>query len=237
MEEVFVPCAATASQFRHGKWSKEEDELLRRAVSMLGERNWREVAEQVPGRNSIQCLHRWTKILRPGLIKGSWSVAEDAKLQSWVQSSGPTKWSQCALLITGRSGKQCRERWLNALSPVVKKGDWSEQEDSILLQTFEKLGAKWSEIAKYLPGRTDNAIKNRFYSNVRKIRPRNVMCPVEGNNYYYDDGADPTQIETEMLVFNLLRHMKRLEAMLSSTRKYVVELEQSIDRDIRQMDV
>ena len=66
---------------KRGKWTSEEDELLRRAVEYYGEKQWRLISQHVCGRNSIQCLHRWTKILKPGLIKGPWTDLEDEKLK------------------------------------------------------------------------------------------------------------------------------------------------------------
>jgi hypothetical protein len=120
-------------------------------------------------RSSVQCLHRWTKILIPGLTKGPWVIEEDKKLIEWVRVEGPNKWSQCAEYIPGRSGKQCRERWFNTLNPHVKKGDWSIEEDYNIFNLFSVYGSKWSKIALSLPGRTENSIKNRFYSTLRRI--------------------------------------------------------------------
>jgi hypothetical protein len=53
-------------------------------------------------------------------------------LQGWVLREGPYKWAQAAKLIAGRTGKQCRERWINILNPQVKKGDWTTEEDKML---------------------------------------------------------------------------------------------------------
>lgn len=57
-----------------GSWTPEEDEKLRQAVNDYGGRNWKKISEQIPDRTDVQCLHRWQKVLRPGLIKGPWSA-------------------------------------------------------------------------------------------------------------------------------------------------------------------
>lgn len=152
-----------------GRWSPEEDELLKKIVPFYGEKQWRKISQHMKGRSAIQCLHRWTKILKPGLVKGPWTTEEDQKLYEWVAKEGPTKWSQCSQVIVGRSGKQCRERWFNNLNPMVKKGNWTIEEDDLIFKLYMQYGSSWSKIAKHLKGRTENSIKNRFYSTIRKI--------------------------------------------------------------------
>ena len=70
--------------------------------------------------------------------------------------------------IKNKSGKQCRERWINFFCPNINKGMGSEKEEKILFSTQLKIGNKWSELAKLLPGRSENDIKNHFYSKLRK---------------------------------------------------------------------
>ena len=94
------------------------------------EKNWEDIATHFEGKSPKQCFSRWKKInSQTELIKGPWTYEEDRKLLKWIQLEGPKKCSMCAETIPGRTGKQCRERWFNALNPQVKKGEWTIEED------------------------------------------------------------------------------------------------------------
>merc|ERR1712226_1243947 len=102
------------------------------------------------------------------MVKMAWQAAEDRRLLELVQIHGPKGWATIATAISGRSGKQCRERWLNHLNPDVRKDAFSPQEDKIIMTYVESFGTRWAKIAAQLPGRTDNAVKNRYYSTLRR---------------------------------------------------------------------
>jgi hypothetical protein len=159
-------------------------------VAAVGPQNWKMIATDYLGeqRSDVQCLHRWQKVLQPGLVKGPWTKEEDQIIIDCIDA-GITKWSEIAERIPGRIGKQCRERWFNHLDPSLKKGNWTEEEDAILVEAQAKWGNCWTKIAKLLPGRSENAVKNRWNSATRR-RAKASQGP-DGETKYLENLGDP----------------------------------------------
>lgn len=85
-----------------------------------------------------------------------------------VRQHGNKTWAIVANALPLRTGKQCRERWHNHLDPMINKGEWTEEEDLQLIEAHRAMGNRWADIAKAIEGRTDNQIKNRWNSALRR---------------------------------------------------------------------
>ena len=114
------------------------------------------------------------KIKKMELKKGQWSYQENRLLKQWVKLNGPKNWEACGRFIQGRKGKQCREHWSNCLNPELKKGDWTPEEDFLIMFFYEKCKGSWKKIIPLFNGRIENSIKNRFYSRLRKYATKNI---------------------------------------------------------------
>lgn len=149
-------------------WTTNEDDRLRKAVATCGAKNWKLISEMASvGKTDVQCLQRWTQVLRPGLKKGTWSKEEDAKLTEKVtkllKTSKQIPWKKLEKEMGGRTAKQCRERWKLSLDPTINKTVWNKDEDDQLLKLQAQLGNSWSRIKDLLAtNRTENAVKLRY---------------------------------------------------------------------------
>ncbi|KAK3138696.1 hypothetical protein QOZ80_5AG0372250 [Eleusine coracana subsp. coracana] len=108
--------------------------------------------------------------------KGAWTKEEDERLVAYIRAHGEGCWRslpKAAGLL--RCGKSCRLRWMNYLRPDLKRGNFTDDEDELIIRLHGVLGNKWSLIAGQLPGRTDNEIKNYWNTHIkRKLLARGI---------------------------------------------------------------
>lgn len=221
-------------------WTKDEDELLTKllaeeSLNVCNENNknkkkqWHQIATYFKDKSAQQIMNHWNKVINPSLIKGSWSREEDQLLIKWVNEHGEKGWTKIAAQLPGRVGKQCRERWINCLNPSIRKTEWTEDEDSIIISMQEKIGNKWSKIAEVLPGRSDNQIKNRWNSTLKR-RIQAVKTDQQNINNLSGNQTVQNNIDTENIDFfnfdqNIQMENKGIDEIFGSGNSWFDESE------------
>ncbi|CAA7401869.1 unnamed protein product [Spirodela intermedia] len=124
----------------------------------------------------------------------SWSQQEDDLLRAQVGIHGIENWTSIAAQFKDKTGRQCRRRWFTYLNTECKKGGWSPEEDALLCEAQKIFGNRWTEIAKVVSGRTDNAVKNRFNTLCKKRLKQEAMTKENTHCAYLGStGASPAR--------------------------------------------
>ncbi|GLT41417.1 hypothetical protein SLA2020_154830 [Shorea laevis] len=106
---------------------------------------------------------------KPFIKKGTWTPEEDRKLLAYIGTNGIRNWKEMPKYAgLSRTGKSCRLRWMNYLRPDIKHGNFTKEEEETILKLQKTMGNSWTKIAKRLPNRTDNEIKNLWNSRLKK---------------------------------------------------------------------
>ncbi|XP_076910483.1 transcription factor MYB72-like [Bidens hawaiensis] len=153
-----------------------------------------------------------------GLKKGAWSEDEDDKLRAYIQRYGHWNWRLLPKFAgLSRSGKSCRLRWVNYLRPDIKHGNFTKEEEDLIVELHKKLGNKWSEMAAYLPGRSDNEIKNHWHTDIKKRANKDL--DVLESEHVQTIEPDPDQVNTKEnhVQYSDLEFQQDLELLLAES--------------------
>ncbi|KAL3526980.1 hypothetical protein ACH5RR_011636 [Cinchona calisaya] len=121
--------------------------------------------------------------------KGAWTKQEDQKLIDYIRTNGEGGWRTLPEHAgLHRCGKSCRLRWINYLSPDIKRGNFAEDEEDLIVKLHALLGNRWSLIAGRLPGRTDNEVKNYWNSHIRR---KLINMGIDPNNHRLNQVQTP----------------------------------------------
>lgn len=202
------PPAAPGERRTKKGWSKEDDQRLEAAVRLHMDRqaadeasgirprsmtnspsikSWAKIAETAFPHgpyDKMACSSRWRTLRRPTSNRGQWSKSEDALLVATVQELGVDKWAMVAERLGTRTAKQCRERWNNHADPSINKDPFTDEENARILDMYRKFGSKWSEMARHLPGRPDNRIKNHYNTLLRPRARTNTKRSYKARNSF-----------------------------------------------------
>ncbi|XP_076932538.1 transcription factor MYB106-like [Bidens hawaiensis] len=153
-----------------------------------------------------------------GIKKGAWSEDEDSKLRAYIQRYGHPNWRELPKFAgLSRCGKSCRLRWMNYLRPNVKHGNFTKEEEDVIIGVHNRHGNKWSKMAALLPGRSDNEIKNHWHTHL-KHRVRKDPTRVVKNDQYSGRLDQPNDVNPKLFPLenpNLETQQEEVEILLA----------------------
>ena len=233
---------------RKNAWTDLEDNFLISIIAhycilsskdplCLSDNDWQYLESIFPKRQASQIAKRWKSIVKVDLKQNPWTPVEDEQLKFFVEKFGAEKqWKKIAEKVNSvnkngvfRQSRQCRERWINYVNPNIQKGDWSREEDLKLLRSFLETGKKWAEISKTLGNRTENSVRNRLISLIKK-EIMNNGCLDE--NLSFKDEAFELKIAQQLVEKLLSEEPKSIENKASKSIETNKRVFQGLDKNL-----
>lgn len=160
-----------------------------------------------------------------GWRKGPWTAEEDKLLIEYVKTHGEGRWNSVSRLAgLRRNGKSCRLRWVNYLRPDLKRGQITPHEENIIVELHARWGNRWSTIARSLPGRTDNEIKNYWRTHFKK-KPKASSSDQEEKSKTRPLGKQPFELQQSQ------------EQKLQHQQQYQYEFQQLVVQNQQQFSI
>ncbi|KAK8881560.1 hypothetical protein M9Y10_004304 [Tritrichomonas musculus] len=138
--------------------------------------------------------------IQTSLIRKKFTEKEDSVIVHLVNNYGPKNWDQIALMLPGRTGRQCRDRYFNYLMPGYFYGEWTKEEDILLNKKFNEMGRQWAKMKPFFPGRSAICIKNRWEYFLSKH-----------NQYSNNDNKSKIQEEKHDMSDEIIEYNKQMD--------------------------
>ena len=161
---------------------------------------------------------------------------EDALLMKLVEKYGACKWDTIALSMTGRKGRQCRDRYMNYLNPNVKKDEWTLEEDMLLTEKVKEHGPKWAKISKFFEGRTGPALKNRWNYKLSRLESKNSHSKpiIDLDSEEDDTKSNKNQKNNIDIVFsNLISNAKKKQKSAHGINNNTLEIRKKQEKNAK----
>ncbi|XP_049516034.1 snRNA-activating protein complex subunit 4-like [Dermacentor silvarum] len=164
-------------------WTAKEDATLKELVAKLGRREWDKVAAQLGGRRTpFQCAERYMQHFSKHITSGAFTKEEDMKLLKLINEhtvDGEIQWNKVTFFMPSRTRMQLCYRWERVLSPNLRRGKFSEDEDKMLVIAVEAYGHDWVTVKEYLPGRTAHQCRERQVNKLSRVYARGHTSGLE----------------------------------------------------------
>lgn len=166
-----------------------------------------------------------------GAIRHKFTKAEDELLKSLVEKYGETNWVVISSQMKTRSPRQCRERYKNYLSPKIKNGPWTPEEEELLIQKVKELGQRWANIALYFEPRSDVNVKNHWTAMMnRQAKERNMMIKksisglIQDNNFNMLQNSNMLQNQQMMMAASVFQAQTHPSYMMGLTPQQMMQM-------------
>ncbi|KAG8526885.1 uncharacterized protein KY384_008314 [Bacidia gigantensis] len=126
--------------------------------------------------------------------RGPWGPQEDQTLLGCVACGGPQNWVRISAIVGTRTPKQCRERYHQNLKPALNHAPITAEEGALIEKLVGQIGKRWAEIARRLPGRSDNAVKNWYNGGVNRRKRMVVRRETAGRSAAHDSAHRRQQL-------------------------------------------